>query len=118
MTSSFITRGLLIGLLFVSFGCIGTQMATDVFLNQPVPGTSEVDLIKTYGMPDYSLSSGATSVHVYQVPERQYYVLYGWSEDVDMVVVCRDGQVAEVKNVRTSESMAILQPATWNNQGG
>ena len=117
MTSNTLTRIVLLALLLTSVGCIGIQNAPDVFLNQPTPGMNEVEMIKTYGMPDYTHKSGDTTVYVYQVNNRAYYVVYGFNNDVDMVVVCKAGKVVEVKNVKSGDGMSILQPNTWNVNG-
>ncbi len=114
MTLKTFTAIALFSVLLSSVGCIGIQKAPDVFLNQPSPGMDEIEMIKTYGMPDYTHTSGDTTVHVYQMNDYYYYVAYGKSEDVDMVVVCKDGVVTEVKKVRVGDGLAILQPNTWN----
>ena len=114
MTFKTLTTVALFSLLLASTGCIGTLKAPDAFLNQPAPGMDEIEMIQTYGMPDYTHTSGDSTVHVYQVNEYYYYIAFGESKEVDMVVLCKDGKVTEVKNVKAGEGMAILQPNTWN----
>lgn len=114
MTLKTLTAIALFSVLLSSVSCIGTRKSPDVFLNQPSPGMDEIEMIKTYGMPDYTHTSGDTTVHVYQVNDDYFYVVYGKSEDVDMVVVCKGGKVTEVKRIRVGEGLAILQPNTWN----
>jgi hypothetical protein len=108
-----LTHGLLLVLLTTSFGCIGITKSADMFLNSPSVGMTEIEMVMTYGAPAFSTHNGDTAVYVYKIVDRAYYVVYGYNDDIDMVIVCKGGKVAEVKKVKPASGMTILQPNTW-----
>ncbi len=112
MSTRTTTLVLLIALLLAASGCIGITKSSPVFLNPPSIGMTVVDMVKTYGAPVYTASSGDETVYVYRVMDHAHYVAYGYNEDLDLVVVCKNGAVTEVKNVKAGSGMAILHP-TW-----
>lgn len=114
MPSKTFALSLLVALIATSVGCIGITKNTDRFLNPPSPGMTEVETVMNFGAPDFSTRSGDSAVFVYKLIDRAYYVAYGYSDDIDMVVVFKNGKVTEVKKLKASSGMALFQPSTWN----
>ena len=113
MSANTLVKTALIVLLVSTVGCIGVSSSGDAFLNAPANGMSEIEMIKTYGAPDYTLQSDGTTVHVYNIVDRAHYVLYGYDNSVEMVVICENGKVTETKNTKAGDAMQILWPADY-----
>ena len=113
MPTKSLSLTLLAVLLATSVGCIGISKNTDRFLNPPTSGMTEVEMVMQFGAPDFSTRSGDKAVYVYKIIDRAYYIVFGYADDLDMVVVLEGGKVKEVKKLKAGTGMAILQPNTW-----
>jgi len=103
----------LVALLAALPACIGIRSNKDAFLNDPAVGTSVVQMLATFGKPDYSTTVGDQTVYIYRILDDGYYVLFGSSDRIDLVVTATNGSVTESKRVKVGRDLAILQPSTW-----
>lgn len=110
-------RTLVTGTLMVSLivltGCIGIYNNSDVFFNPPETGTSELELLKDFGAPDFAETTREGKVYVYKVRDVKYIILVGIYDGHDMVVVMQDGVVVQTRNVQRPKAFTLFQPIPW-----
>lgn len=99
--------------LLLNTGCIGIYDNTDLFLNDPAVGSSEVDMLKMYGTPAFATTAEDKKVYTYKVRDVLYIICVGIYKGHDMVVVLRDGDVEEVKKVARPSTFTLFQPLPW-----
>ena len=94
-------------------GCIGIYNNSASFFNEPEPGMSETDMLRTYGTPAFAGEVQDQTVYTYKVRDNKYIVLVGIYEGHDLVVTCEDGKVTQVSKVKRPQTLTILQPVPW-----
>ena len=99
--------------LISACGCVGIYGNTKRFLNPPTAGMKEIDMIKAYGEPSFATEIEDQKVYTYSVRDVRYIVVVGLYKGYDLVVVCRDGYVIEVKKISRNDSLALFQPVPW-----
>ena len=104
---------LLLAVILSAFGCVGIRSNKENFLNEPKRGMSELELLQTYGKPDFNAAVEDQKVYVYSVIDEKYMIVIGTSGSYDLVVTCRDGEVVDTKRIKSAQGMSILQPNTW-----
>ena len=103
----------LAALLFSLSGCIGFYGNTTRFLQPPTEGMEEIDMIKQYGEPSFCTVVEDQKVYSYKVRDVKYVVVVGLYNGYDLVIVCRDGRVIEVKKIDRNQSFSLFQPVPW-----
>ncbi len=107
-------RGLGLALSLLALpGCFGVYDNTDRFLNDPDLGLTETEVIKGYGTPAFASGNNKERVLTYQVRDNKYIILVGIYEGYDLIVIFRDGKVAETHKVERGKSLAFLSPLPW-----
>lgn len=96
-------------------GCVGIYGNTEKFLNEPAIGQQEVDVLTTYGAPDFATTTGNNQrVLMYKVRDVKYFILVGIYSGHDLMVKFdAQGQVQETKRVPRPKTVSILQPLPW-----
>lgn len=94
-------------------GCFGTYSNARIFAMEPTQGMQELALVHTYGMPDWSSEIEDSKVYVYRVRDNRYVVLVGLYEGYDLIVTCRDGEVADVRRMQRPKALTVFQPLPW-----
>ena len=102
-----------IGLLVSASGCVGIYDNSEKFLNDPVVGTSEIDVLKTYATPSFATASGDEKIFSYKVRDTKYIVLVGLYDGYDLIVRMQNGAVSEVHKVQRPKTFAIFNPWAW-----
>ena len=103
----------LVMVLFLLSGCVGFYGNTKRFLQPPTEGMLEIEMIKTYGEPSFSSVVEDQTVYTYRVREVQYIIAAGLYNGYDLIVICRDGRVVEVKKLPRPVSFTVLHPVPW-----
>ena len=100
-------------LLLLATGCFGRFDNTYKFINEPRTGQAELEMLKQYGIPNFTTSVEGQRIYGYKVRRANYYVFLGLYDGYDMLIVCRDGRVVETRKVLRPETVTILQPVPW-----
>lgn len=100
-------------LLCVSSGCVGIYSNKDRFLNEPQPGLSLTEVVKTYGAPSFMVDDGPTKLFTYKVRDVMYFVLVGIYQGHDLVVAFQNGVVTATHRLPRPKTVAFLQPLPW-----
>lgn len=112
MVSRLAAIGLLVGSVFLS-GCIGIYDNSALFFNLPREGTSEGTILRTYGTPDFAGFAENEKIYTYKVRKNQFIILLGMYEGYDMVVTCKNGEVASVDKVIRPKTFSLFYPTPW-----
>lgn len=102
-----------VAVLFVLTGCVGIYDNTEMFLNDPPAGMSEVDVIKTYGTPAFISTTGDQKILTYKVRDAKYIVMIGLYDGYDLIVMMRNGSVEETFKVQVPKAFALFSPWNW-----
>ena len=94
-------------------GCIGIYDNRGLFDLPPKEGMEEIEMIRSYGAPDYSDYVEDQKVHVYKVRENRYIILIGLYAGYDLVATCENGVVIDVGRVERPWSFSLFQPVPW-----
>lgn len=95
-------------------GCIGIYNNTEKFLNQPKEGTSEAELLGTFGLPDFSSPlEGGGKVYGYKVRDVKYIILVGVYEGYDLLFTVQGGALKETKKIARPKAFTLFQPVPW-----
>ena len=100
-------------LVFSLSGCIGFYGNTTRFLQPPSEGMEEIEMIKQYGEPSFSTVVEDQTVYSYKIRDVKYLVVVGIYKGYDLVIVCLDGRVIEVKKIDRNQSFSLFHPAPW-----
>ncbi len=103
----------LAGVLFSLSGCIGFYGNTKRFLQPPTEGMEEIAMIKQFGEPSFCAVVEDQKVYSYKVRDVLYVVLVGIYSGYDLIMVCRDGRVIEVKKMPRNRSFTLFWPIPW-----
>ncbi len=105
----------ILGLLVVLTltGCIGIWDNSSLYTVQPAVGSPESDLLKNYGAPSFAASVDNQKIYTYKIRNNMYIICFGLFNGRDMVVVCEDGKVKEIKSVERPKAFSLFQPWTW-----
>ncbi len=108
--------GLRLGLAMVALSlsaCVGFYGNTTRFLQPPAEGMEEIEMIKQYGEPSFTTVVEDQTVYTYKIRDVKYLVVVGLYEGYDLVIVCRDGRVIEVKKIDRNRSFSLFHPVPW-----
>ncbi len=103
----------LAGVLFLLSGCIGFYGNTKRFLQPPTEGMEEIEMLKQFGEPSFCAVVEDQKVYSYKVRDVKYIVLVGTYNGYDLIVVCRDGRVIEVKKMPRNRGFTLFTPPAW-----
>ena len=104
---------LALALLVALTGCVGFYNNSDQFLNPPATGMKELEVLKTYGTPQFASESGGDRILSYKVRDTKYILLFGQYEGYDLIVVFKDGAVVETYKVQIPKVFCLFQPWNW-----
>jgi len=94
-------------------GCVGLYNNTANFREMPREGMAEIDMIRTYGAPDFTTFVEDQKVYVYKVRDTKYIILVGIYDGYDYVITTDNGRIVHVERVDAPNTLAILQPLPW-----
>ncbi|MBN1516562.1 hypothetical protein JXA32_08330 [Candidatus Sumerlaeota bacterium] len=103
----------ILAIAFSATACVGIRSNEGNFLNPPERGISELELLLTYGKPDFTAAVEDQKVYIYSVVSEKYIIAVGMSGSYDLIVTCRDGEVVDTKRIKSAGGISILQPNTW-----
>ncbi len=94
-------------------GCYGNYSNSHLFLNGPDIGQGELNLMRIYGIPNFTTVAEGHKIYGYKVREVNYYGIVGIYEGYDLLITCRDGQVVEHRSVLRPQAVTVFAPPPW-----
>ena len=101
-------------LVFSLSGCIGFYGNTTRFLQLPVEKMGVIEMLQQYGEPSFSTIVEDKTIYTYKVRDVKYIVVVGIYNGYDLVIVCMDGKVDQVKKIGRNQSFSLFHPSLYS----
>lgn len=99
------------GVLFS--GCVSVYSNTKRFDPAPHVGMTEMDLILTYGAPDYAGFVEDQKIYVYKVRDSKFIIALGQYNGYDMVITTKGGIIKDTRRLPRGQAVTLLYAAPW-----
>jgi len=94
-------------------GCVSIYSNSNQFDPAPHVGMTEMDLIQTYGAPDYAGFVEDQKIYVYKVRDSKFIIALGQYNGYDMVITTKGGIIKDTRRLPRGQAVTFLYAAPW-----